>query len=57
VDTSKSSRRFAASGSRPSSGRRLPWANEIPDIRRPVDNRLFGTSSWINFLTKRSQRA
>jgi hypothetical protein len=33
--------------------RRLPWAQEIDDIRRPVDNRLFGTSSWINLLTKR----
>jgi hypothetical protein len=37
--------------------RRLPWAHEIHDIRRPVDNRLFGTSSWMNLATKRDKAA
>jgi hypothetical protein len=34
-----------------------PWAHEIDDIRKPVDNRLWNTSSWGNYLTKRDQVA
>ena len=37
--------------------RRLPWSHEIHDIRRPVDNRLFGTSSWMNLVTGRDKSA
>jgi len=40
-----------------SRSRKLPWAHEIHDIRRPVDNRLFGSSSWVNLLTKRDHSA
>jgi len=35
--------------------RRLPWSEEIHDLRPPVDNRLEGTSSWINYATKRDK--
>ena len=34
-----------------------PWSHEIDDIRQPVDNRLWNTSSWANFLTKRDKQA
>jgi len=34
---------------------RTPWAHEIDDLRPPVDNRLWGTSSWRNFLSKRDK--
>jgi hypothetical protein len=34
---------------------RTPWAHEIHDLRPPVDNRLWGTSSWRNFLSKRDK--
>jgi len=37
--------------------RHSPWSEEIHDIRRPVDNRLFGTSSWMNLVTKRDRAA
>ena len=30
---------------------KTPWAHEIDDIRKPVDNRLWHTSSWANYLT------
>jgi len=33
--------------------RRLPWSDELHDVRQPVDNRLQGTSSWRNLLTGR----
>jgi hypothetical protein len=36
--------------------RRLPWADEIHDVRPPVDNRLAGTSSWINLATGRDKQ-
>jgi hypothetical protein len=36
---------------------KTPWADEINDIRQPVDNRLWNTSSWANFLTKRDKQA
>jgi hypothetical protein len=36
--------------------RKLPWAEEIHDLRPPVDNRLWGTSSWKNLLTKRDKQ-
>ena len=32
------------------------WEEEFNDLRPPVDNRLQGTSSWVNFVTKRDQR-
>src|SRR4051794_12295349 len=35
--------------------RKLPWAEEIHDLRPPVDNRLWGTASWKNLLTKRDK--
>src|SRR5438552_4182434 len=34
---------------------KTPWAHEINDLRPPVDNRLWGTSSWRNFFTKRDR--
>lgn len=34
---------------------RLPWAEEIHDLRPPVDWSLQGTSSWLNYLTGRDQ--
>ncbi len=36
--------------------RRLPWADEIHDVRPPVDNRLTGTSSWVNLATGRDKQ-
>ena len=36
---------------------KTPWAHEIADIRKPVDNRLWNTSSWANLLTKRDKVA
>jgi hypothetical protein len=36
---------------------KTPWAHEIDDIRKPVDNRLWGTSSWANLVTKRDRVA
>ena len=36
--------------------RRLPWADEIHDLRPPVDNRLWGTSSWRNLATGRDKQ-
>ena len=35
---------------------RTPWAHELDDLRPPVDNRLWGTSSWRNFFSKRDKR-
>ena len=32
------------------------WEAEFNDLRPPVDNRLQGTSSWINLVTKRDRR-
>ena len=31
------------------------WKEEFNHLRPPVDNRLKGTSSWKNFLTKRDR--
>ena len=31
------------------------WEEEFDDLRPPVDNRLKGTSSWINLVTKRDR--
>ena len=36
---------------------RLPWPEEIHDLRPPVDWTLQGSSSWINALTGRDQVA
>jgi hypothetical protein len=36
--------------------RRLPWREEIHDVRPPVDNRLWNTSSWRNYVTKRDRQ-
>ena len=36
---------------------RLPlWKGHIDDLRPPVDNRLQGTSSWINLITRRDRQ-
>jgi len=35
---------------------KLPWADEIHDLRPPVDNRLWETSSWRNFVTGRDKQ-
>jgi hypothetical protein len=32
------------------------WREEFNDLRSPVDNTLRGSSSWINFLTKRDRQ-
>lgn len=34
---------------------RLPWRAEFHELRPPVDNRLAGTSSWLNYLTRRDR--
>ena len=34
---------------------RLPWPDEIHDLRPPVDWTLQGSSSWINAVTGRDQ--
>ena len=36
--------------------RKLPWAEEFDHLRPPVDNRLWGTSSWRNLLTRRDKQ-
>ena len=36
---------------------KLPvWGEEIHDLRPPVDNRLWGTSSWRNFFSGRDKQ-
>ena len=35
---------------------KLPWAEEIHDLRPPVDNQLKGTASWRNLLTGRDRQ-
>jgi Methylene-tetrahydrofolate reductase C terminal len=36
---------------------RLPlWHGHIDNVRPPVDNRLTGTSSWVNFVTGRDRQ-
>ena len=35
--------------------RRLPWRDEFDQLRPPVDNRLAGSSSWLNLITKRDR--
>lgn len=32
------------------------WREEFNDLRPPVDNTLHGSSSWLNFLTKKDQQ-
>jgi len=32
------------------------WHDGFDDLRPPVDNRLHGTSSWLNLLTARDRR-
>ena len=34
---------------------RLPWPEEIHDLRPPVDWSLQGSASWVNLLTGRDQ--
>jgi len=34
---------------------RLPWTEEFNHLRPPVDNRLWGTSSWKNYVTRRDR--
>jgi hypothetical protein len=34
---------------------RLPWTEEMHDVRPPVDWQLRGGSSWINYATGRDQ--
>ena len=35
---------------------KLPlWGNEINELRPPVDNRLWGSSSWRNYFSKRDR--
>jgi hypothetical protein len=35
--------------------RKLPWREEFDHLRPPLDNRLWGTSSWRNLLTGRDK--
>ena len=35
---------------------RLPWTEGLHELQPPVDNRLWGTSSWRNWLTKRDKQ-
>lgn len=34
---------------------RLPWREELAQLRPPPDSRLVGTSSWLNHLTRRDR--
>lgn len=34
---------------------RLPWPEELHDLRPPVDWRLQGSSSWVNLITGRDK--
>jgi hypothetical protein len=36
--------------------RHLPWKEHFDDVHPPVDNRLWGTSSWKNLLTGRDRQ-
>src|SRR5205085_11569550 len=36
--------------------RKLPWREEFNHLRPPVDNRLWGTSSWRDFLSGRDKQ-
>ena len=36
---------------------KLPWKEEFNQLRPPVDNRLWNTSSWKNYFTKRDRQA
>jgi hypothetical protein len=36
---------------------KLPWPEELHDMRPPVDWRLKGSSSWVNFVTGRDKVA
>jgi hypothetical protein len=35
--------------------RKLPWREEFDQVHPPVDNRLWGTSSWRNLLSGRDK--
>ena len=35
--------------------RHLPWKGHFDDVRPPVDNRLWGTSSWRNLVSGRDR--
>ena len=35
---------------------KLPWKGEIHHLRPPIDNRLWGTSSWQNLVTGRDRQ-
>lgn len=35
--------------------RRLPWPDELHELRPPVDISLKGSASWVNLLTGRDQ--
>lgn len=32
-----------------------PWREEFHELRPPVDNQLWGTSSWVNLVTGRDR--
>jgi hypothetical protein len=32
------------------------WRGHIDDLRPPVDNRLKGTSAWVNLITGRDRQ-
>jgi len=32
------------------------WREEFNHLRPPVDNQLKGSSSWVNFVTKRDRQ-
>jgi hypothetical protein len=36
--------------------RRLPWRAGLDEVRPPLDNRLWDTSSWRNLVTGRDRR-
>ena len=36
--------------------RKLPWRDEFDEVHPPVDNRLWGTSSWRNLLSGRDKQ-
>ncbi len=32
------------------------WREHFQDLRPPIDNRLHGTSAWVNFVRKRDRK-
>lgn len=36
--------------------RKLPWRDDFAHLRPPLDHQLWGSSSWLNLLTRRDRQ-